>query len=275
MKKTTKIMAGILGFILIVGILWVANGFIGNPISKLLADKEAEKYIHETYPDMDLEISKAAYNFKTGGYNVFVELPSSLDTHFSLEISPTGDIRWDSYEGYVSGKFNTWDRVNMEYRKMVDDVFESNDFIYKSEINFGELKLKEKESYESFGPLYGLNLEELELDKIYDIKELGKKNGHILLYIEEDQIDVTNASKLLLDVKRIFDNKSVQFYAIDFTLQEPRTEENMRNRKSFGVKEFLYSDIYEENLIKRLEIASKELNSYYESEDAKKEKLNY
>jgi len=272
MKKTTKIIAGILAFILIAGILWVANGLIGNPISRILANRSAKKYIAETYPEMDLEVSKANFNFKSGNYAVFVESPDSIDTHFSLSITQAGKVRWDSYEDYVIGKLNTYERVNKAYREMVDEIFESEDFPYESDIDFGDLKIKEDGFYESFGPIYGIDREELELDRIYDIKELGKIAGELVLYIDEEQVNAKRASEILLDIKEIFDAKDIPFYAIDFTLMEPKTEENMRDRESFGVKAFLYSDIYEEGLIERLEKASSELGDYYKKEDGKKEK---
>lgn len=277
MKKTTKIISGLIAFILIGGILFLANGLVGNPVSKFIANKSAGKYIEETYANLELEADKATYNFKTGGYSVHVKSPKSIDTHFSIDITPTGKVQWDSYESDVLGKFNTWNRLTMEYRKMVEQIFESESFPYESNIDFGDLKLKEKESDQPFGPIYGLSLEELELDKIYDIKELGKTAGQIVLYVEDEEINVEIASEILLDIKNIFDEKDIPFYAIDFILEEPRREENKpyHERQTFRVEDFLYADIYQEDLIERLEKASNDLADYYESEDAKKEKGNY
>ena len=277
MKKTTKIIVKIGAFILIGGILWIGNGFVGNPISKFLANSSAKTYIAETYPGMEIEREKAIYNFKSGGYYVLIKSPTSIDTHFVLNITPIGDIRSDSYEYDVLGKFNTWNRVNADYRKMVDSVFDSDDFFYESNIGYGNLKLKEKDLYRGFGESYGLNLEELELDKIYDIKELGETSGNIVLYIEDEEINVNRASEILLHIKDVFDKKDVPFYAIDFTLQEPRTEDKKRfeDTERFNVAGFLYEDINEEGLIQRLERAAKDLADYYEKEDSKKEKFNY
>ena len=276
MKKKTKIMAGIVAFILIGGILWFANGLVGNPISKMLANKSAEKYVKETYKDMDLEISKANYNFKNGRYYVYVKSPTSIDTHFSLDISPTGKIVDDYYENNVLGKFNTWNRINSEYRSIVEDVFDSNDFPYESDISFGEII--DKRSTEPttdnrpFVPNYGLDFNTLEIGKIYDIKELGKSAGHIVLYIDDNQVSSERASEILLDIKDILDKADVPFYTIDFTLSEKRTgnADIDRDRKTFAVSEFLYSDIYEKDLQIRLEKSAKLLQDYYDQEDAKR-----
>lgn len=275
MKKKTKIIAGIAAFILIGGLLFFANALVGNPISKFLANKSAKEYIEENYQDMELEVGDATYNFKNGNYYVNVNSPTSIDTHFSLDISQSGDITYDSYEDYVLDKFNTWERINEEYMVMVEKVFRSEDFPYKSDIDYGEIKLKEKDLYESFGPEYGLNLEELEIDKIYDIKELAKTDGHIVLYIEDKEVNAERASEILLNVKELFDKKDVPFYAIDFSLEEPRTEDEkeFHDRKIFDVGEFLYSDIYKEDLSEKLEKAEKELEEYYKIQDDKMKKM--
>ena len=42
------------GMIITLGVF--ANSMVGNPISKLLAQKSAEKYIAETYPGSDYTI---------------------------------------------------------------------------------------------------------------------------------------------------------------------------------------------------------------------------
>lgn len=275
MKKKTKIIAGIAAFILIGGLLFFANALVGNPISKFLANRSAKEYIEENYLNMELEVGDATYNFKNGNYYVNVNSPTSIDTHFSLDISLKGEVLWDSYEGDVAGRFNTWERVNSEYRKMVERVLESEDFPYESNIDYGKLKLKEKESPEPFGPIYGLSLEELEIDKNYDIKELAKISGHIVLCIEDEEVNAERASEILLNVKELFDKKDVPFYVIDFSLEEPRTEDEkeFHDRERFQVREFLYSDIYEENLIKRLEKEAKELEEYYKIQDDKMKKM--
>lgn len=270
MKKSKKIIAGSLAFLLIGGILVIANQFVGNPASKFIVNRRAPQYIKNTYPSLDLEVSKASYNFKTGGYDVFVESPSSMDTHFNVEFSPTGKIHYDSYENDVAGKWNTWIRVGKEYRDMVQVIFGAQGFPYKSDIDFGDLKLKEEDS---FGPVYGLELGDLELDEIYDVKELAKTSGQIVLDVQDDQISPARASEILLHIKEIFDDKDVPFYAIDFTLEAFREEGRLGDEDTFSVNEFLYSDIYEEGLIERLEKASSELDEFYKNEDKKMEKI--
>ena len=46
-KKILKIAALVIAIALIIGVCWFANGLVGNPISKSLATRTAEKYIEE------------------------------------------------------------------------------------------------------------------------------------------------------------------------------------------------------------------------------------
>lgn len=273
MKKWIKILAGTTSFMLIGGILWLANSLVGNPISKILAENTAEKYIGEHYPDIKLEISDAFYNFKDGNYHVSVKSPTSIDTHFAVALSQTGKIQYDDYEDRVLGRWNTYDRISSGYRSKLEAVFDSSDFPYESEISFGEVKSKEvTENKQSFSPVYGLVIEDLELDKDYDLVEIGKKAGHIIFYAEDEDVSVKRTAEILLNIKSILDKENVPFYAIDFVLEKPREEEEKTSSRDMAVRlnEFLYSDIYEEGLEERIADAAKALGEYYNEKDAER-----
>ncbi len=191
MKKKTKIISGIVFIILIGVILFFINAFEGNPISKFLADRSAKIYIEETYPGM--EFTKSSYSVKTGKYHVLIKSPISIDTHFGISISLMGDIYSDSYEEKVLSKWNTYNRIDREYMDIVRTIFDSDDFIYESDMGFGYLILKDED------------IEELEIDKIYDMKELGRMSGDIVLEIKDEEVNAKRASEILLNVKDIFD----------------------------------------------------------------------
>ncbi|MBU3105611.1 DUF3139 domain-containing protein [Clostridium gasigenes] len=54
--------------LIISGTGFIANAFNGNPISKYLDKNEYKKYVEETYPNTDLKVNKAYYNFKDGKF---------------------------------------------------------------------------------------------------------------------------------------------------------------------------------------------------------------
>lgn len=270
MKKFVKIIAGLTALSLIGVLLWTANGFLGNPISKSMANKSAKKFILENYEELNLSIEKAEFSFKDGKYLVDVSSPSSMDTYFTVIVLPNGQVFGTTYEDQFLSKFNTWQRVNEEYRLMVDGILRDENFPYQSDINFGEIPII-NDSDETFGPKYGVVLEDLEIDERFDLTVMASKIGHIVFYISDYEVTSKRASEILLDLKRIFDENQVPFYAIDFTLEEPNNEGvNPLTNKTFSVGNFLYEDIHEENLEKRIEETAKELQKFYDSQDAKK-----
>lgn len=111
-------MALVAAVFLIGIILFIANGFMGNPISAALANKAIKNYVSKDYSGLDLEVGKASYNFKFGEYTAMAKSKSSIDTHF-LVYYKSGKVIGDDYETYVLGKFNTMTRIENEYSKIV------------------------------------------------------------------------------------------------------------------------------------------------------------
>ena len=75
-----------------------------------------------TYSDTDYYIDRISYNFKEGNYNAYIKSPTSIDTEFTLSITMSGKLQWDSYEDVLSG-FNTSRRIDQEYRELTNTLF--------------------------------------------------------------------------------------------------------------------------------------------------------
>lgn len=273
-KKIFKIVALITAIILIIGLGYFANALLGNPVSKMLATNTAKKYLTETYSNTDYYIERIAYNFKDGNYHVFIKSPTSIDTEFSLYITLFGKLRLDTYEDVLNG-FNTARRIEYDYRELTDTIFEHPSFPYTCHISYGTLEIYPEEAIANSNvndiPFYAINQNELELDKIYDIKELGQQAGHLIIYIENDTVTLEKATNIILDIKSIFDNAGIPFKAMDFTLQYPRPEDGKRPEGEISIANFPYEKIYEDGMIERVQEADKVLRAYYEEQD-KKEK---
>lgn len=271
MQKSSKMLragAAVLALTIIAGILWFANGLVGNPASRILAHRSAQRYIALTYPGMNLELEKAQYDFKSGNYYVHVKSPMSIDTHFTLSFTPSGKLRYDDYEFRVAGKSNTFERINDEYRRALRGVFSADDFPYTTDIGYGEIATDRRS--QPFGLDYGLRFDELVLDKGYNVMELAEIAGHIVLYIEDETVTVARAAEILLDVKDVFTNKGINFYAIDFDLIKPRGDnKSALDEPRVYAREFLCEDIYEEGLAERVAAADKALREHYAEQDAK------
>ena len=271
-KKVLKIIAFIIAIALILGICWVANGLNGNPISKMLAKKAANEYLEANFPDTDYYIEELGFSFKFTNYYAHVRSKTSMDTQFTLHIDMLGNVYFDTYDS-VTGGFVTARRVEQEYRELTNQIFENPSFPYPSDIGYGTLEIYPREALDDPNvngiPDYALVQQDLILDQIYDIRELGRQAGHLIIYVESDTISFEKAAQIMLGIRAEFDKANIPFRTMDFVLQLPLPEEGPRPDEEVRVKDFRYEDIYQENLIDRIKAAHEELDAYYAEQDAK------
>lgn len=272
-RKALKITAFILALALIGGIGFFANALVGNPISKFLANRSAEKYISETYPEGDFLIRDVRYDFKVGGYYAKIYSPRSIDSDFELRIDFFGKVHYDTYEYSVLTGENTAQRINKEYREAVDRVLNSTLFPYNSNIGYGDIEFIPEEYKDNFDvPSYAIVTETLVPDAIYDINEMGRKAGHLTIYVADDELTPEKMAEVLLSLKDIFDRSGVSFHAINCTIENRKEDvPPSTDIKQIEVQHFLYSDIYEENLTDRIEKSIRETEEYYREMDKIKE----
>ncbi len=269
MKKSVKFILITIAVLFLGIILYFVCAFFGNPVSYLLAANSADDYIEKNYADYDLKVEKVGYDLKVSGYYAKVVSPTSIDTHFSVYFDLLGRPTRDTFDNVTDG-WNTHCRLEEEYRALCDEVFKEVNKKFKSDISYGEISILEFSDDYVGKEQYGVVMSELELDFNYDIKEVAKSAGHIVFYYDETELTAEKSAERLLELKEIFDKNNVPFFAIDFVAQEPKTETNAADRQEFSVREFLYSDIYEEGLAERLQVAADALQDYYTKEDAKK-----
>ena len=265
-KRILKLAAFAAALALLAGVLWFSNGLLGNPVSKFLAARAAREYLAGQYPGADYQVESVNYSFKSGGYTAAVVSPTSIDSHFTLGLSMTGRVLWDGYHAVESG-WNTWERLNGEYRALVDTVLEGPGFAYNVHIGYGELWMEQE--YGEPGPPYIL-YSDLELDGDYDIRQLGKACGRLTLYVRQDEVSVEEAAQILLDTRRAMDEANVPFYCIGFVLEHPLTEDGRLPEGDVRLRYFAYEDIREEGLVERVEAADAEAKAYYAALDAEK-----
>ena len=270
-KKILKTVAVIISIVLVVGVCVIANAFVGNPISKHIATNTAEKHLEEKYSDRDFEIEKVIYNLKDGNYHAFIKSPSSIDSHFTILIDMSGNLKIDNYEYSVLTGWNTANRLGNEYREKVDEILDSQSFPYAVDIGFGDIEFIPTEyAKDPSVPDYAIIIEDLKLDGEYDINEIGSKAGKLTIYIDDETVSYERLAELILEVKKIFDDAKVKFYALDFVLEYPKDENGTIKEGRVEVRDFLYADIYEEDMIERVKASDKAANEYYAEQDAEK-----
>lgn len=268
-KKILKIAAFVLALALIVGVCIFANSLVGNPVSKLLATKTAEKYLKENHPGKDYVLEGVTFNFKFICYNAHFSSPSSPDSSFSLMLGMDGKIIHDYYENNVLVGWNTARRLSDEYRAAVGKVLDNPTFPYQIDIGYGDLEfISEEYKNAPEVPDYALITNDLELDGIYDINELGAKAGKLTVYIWDDTVSIERLAEIMLDMKKMLEDAGVRFYMIDCVLQYPKPEEGAWKQDRVEVMDFLCSDIYEEAMAARVQEANDAAKDYYNAMDA-------
>ena len=276
-KRILKIAAFVFAIALIVGVCVFANGLVGNPISKAVATKTAEKHIEENYEDKDFEIERVTFSFKDGYYHAFIYSPSSIDSDFTILVDMWGKLRYDTYEDRVLSGGNTADRISRDYRAVVDKVLDSQAFPYNEHIGYGDFDFYPRVHLEEYSvPEYALITEDLTLDAFYDVNELGAKHGKLTIYIDDDTVSYERLSEILLDIRRIFDDSGVKFYVIDCVLEYQKNEDSSKKQEGrVEVREFLYADIYEDGMVERVKASDEAAKAYYDEQDAEKLKEKY
>lgn len=271
MKKKTILLI-LLPFILIgIFILFILNSLFGNPVSKLIVKSSSQKYLTENFKDPDLYIDRVGYNFKDSNYYTYVVSKNSIDTYFTIYSDGTGHIKRDDYTDRVMSGWNIVMRLEEAYRKLADTVLEAEDFPYKSNIAFGELLFDRKSRYDQ--EVNSMIMSDLELDKEYDIKDLGKKYGHLVIYVDSDEVSEEKAAEILIDIKNRFDQADVPFYSVDFTLEKPKdvNADGKRPGEPLNILYFLAEDIHEDGMVERVREAHEATVDYYKKLDEMKD----
>ncbi|MBR4940538.1 MAG: hypothetical protein IKZ19_00865 [Clostridia bacterium] len=270
-KRILKISAFAAALVLIVGVMWFANGLVGNPVSKALATRTAKNHLEENYPGEDFELDGVVFSFKHGYYHVYITSPGSIDSSFSLAIGLNGKLISDYYGDLVLSGWNTAERIGREYRLSVDGVLNSSEFPYNEHIGYGELEFVPAEyKNDPSVPEYAIVTEELVPDAFYDVDELGKKAGKITVYLEDENVTYERLAEIVLDIRRIFDDAGVSFWALDLVLESPKTEDGYDETARVEVMDFLYSDIYEEGMTERVISSDEAADAYYAEQDGEK-----
>ena len=281
MKKFLKTLCRICAFTTAVIVLYFVIAFFGNPISYLLAKKSASNFMEENFGDSHFQISHVNHDFKTGGYYAYVSSPITQDSYFTIYFDDWGNYRYDTYEDILT-KQTTFSRLAKQYwdltRANAADIANRFD----CSIYFGDLQdanSREVFSYTNkngetveytLDKDYGLDRSGLELDKEYDVYEIGRNCGSICLYIHDPEVTVERAAELLLEVKTYLDGCNVPFHAINFNLCEPRNEEGQFVGEQIALFDFLYIDIFEEGLVERIQESWDQTQWHYAIQDKEK-----
>ncbi|MDD4569324.1 MAG: hypothetical protein PHE70_04255 [Tepidanaerobacteraceae bacterium] len=196
-RLVLKILAALVAVLLVGGILFVTNAFVGNPITAMRANKAIKQYVDRKYSDLDLEIEKASYNFKDGSYVARAKSRTSIDTKFPVYYR-NGQVVRDGYESYVQGMFNTLQRLSDEYSLIAKNII-AKELGYE---NNTTMVMFYKDEYENVKDI-------LELDMKFDRTLPMETEVTIWLDLEEHSLETI--AKILTEVHRAFKDNDCNF----------------------------------------------------------------
>ncbi len=269
-RKILKAAAAVIALFLTGILLFFANAFMGNPVSRALAKRTAEKHLEEKYAGTDYEIESVGYDFKATRYYAHIISPASPDSSFTLYLGMNGKLITDTYADYVLSGLNTALRLDREYRAAADYVFDSPGFPFECEISYGDLEFTSMEyaANPDVKP-YALITEELIRDGEYDIGALGAQAGKIVIYVNDTDLSAENAAKIMIKIRNLMDSAGVGFKEMDFMLWPPKPLEGSRTDEGIYILGFPYEDIYEEGMTDRVIKAWEETQAYFREQDEK------
>lgn len=229
------------------------TSFYGDPILEKIATHKIKAYVEETYPNMDLEVSKANYNFKFKEYNSQVQSNTSQDTHFI--VTRTGGSISDSYESDVVNRYRTFERIQQEFSKSVEGIIEE-EFPYETSILFADLGKAE------------IGISSLTLDMPLDIHN-PPLPAALTIYILSKEISDEYLRDRLLELNSIMIQKQIPIDIYTVVIEEPlpEGEKSDPEGQSIHLIDFPAEKIMSENLIETMKEHQK---AWEEEENHKK-----
>jgi len=163
------------------GLLWFCDSFLGNPISYAAVKSHAQSYLEEEYPQLDLELSEIEFDWYSGpSYWIEVTSPTSQDTYFSMKYDRLGRFVGDSYVDQVVSGRNTFSRITEETDLETEKLryaLEEKGYMVSCSINSDWPSIYDGVIEYPFGPEFELKIHSLSTDGAYSARMMFQNYG--------------------------------------------------------------------------------------------------
>lgn len=203
-KKIMRGLALIVSLILISGLYILYSAFYGNPIKKWTLRSSLIRYAEEHHPDERAQYSQVRYNFKDSQYYINVTINGSEDEAYTVSYYAARKEYDDDYRWRVIDRYNTWSRLEMEYRSFIDEQLAA--YPIEFELSFGTLDQEMTQ------------IHHLELNSEIDFYN-PPLNTSLIVWIQSEQITVDELEKQLIDLYTHFQRRGIRIDDISLTLR--------------------------------------------------------
>jgi hypothetical protein len=245
----------VLGVVFLAILLFFAHAFLGNPISKFLAVKNAEKLLESGKYGEGYEISEAGYWFKDGYYHIKAEKPESPDSAFTMYFDMRGNCYSDDFEGSVIQKSNICNRLSYEYRHLIESVSTAKEKL-DTDIIYGVIAFDDDAEFfklSSEGKVQPVKKSNLNANQVFDLERIGSEAGVIHVSINSSDFSPEHFADTLVQIKDIFDKAGVRFTLVTLLITDNEHAEDGTPYPTAELVNFPHDDIYEDGLAQRLE----------------------
>lgn len=226
------------GLLLVMAAFAIAIGFVALHFRIQLYGKESDKkavqvaakqHIETKYQGKNLDIEEVSYDFKSDRYKVWVQSKTSRDTVFSLYFDPDGNFLSDDYDR-VLNRWTTAARLDREYNDLVSKAIGEDDFSFETSYQRYALLIEYDDAATTE---HAISAKDLELDKSYDIKDLGKEYGALTFHVDTKEIRKDHAEKAFEEIKAKMQEKNIPFYCVDIRLEKTGSDGSVQSTSDY------------------------------------------
>ena len=270
-RKHEGLVLFFLIFCLLLGtvVWWLIRVPSDNPVSQMLAQRSARRYLQVHYAEQDVYLDSVEFSTRHCSYHALIRSHSSRDTEFLLILDGMGNVLHDTYERWVQSGCSTSHRLTQAYDGLIEEVILAPDFPWSVERGSGYLYfLWDEKEQGAFA--FGMPVSELQLDAEYDILQLGREMGILKLKLSDSQVTAQRAAEMALDIRERFEKAQIPFRVLDLTLEDSRQKKDRaEDREIYAV--LSYDDLYEEGLTARIENTHAVKKAYLQEREAGEE----
>lgn len=217
-NKKEKIITSVIALVLVGFLLFMTNGFYGNPVSKFLAERNTKAFMEEKFPEERLIFDDTKFDFKTGGYSTNVEVLQKKDYEFTVYTNLDGSVRDKYFDGEKIVLENVIWRLSDE---LEDDIlFNIRKLDLENEISSVFLTDNIFEEFSSSGEPIFLPGEPYDRDKVLENTVLKEIQINI-------RNEVDNEKTVVEDLKKIDEGLTDIFHIEKYNISFPSsTDEN-------------------------------------------------